>query len=95
MRNAGCVPRSSSPAICSTAPAWRSMMPGMLSTQGRVAMDAEAYDRARRIEQRAEDLFKRDYPSGPFARRLPHFGSSYPDPVGDHRRLAANELSNQ
>ena len=89
MRNAGCVPRNSTPA-------WRSMMPGMMSTQGRVAMDAEAYDRARRIEQRAEDLFKRDYPSGPFARRLPHFGSSYPDPVGDHyRRVAANELSNQ
>ena len=88
MRNAGCVPRNSTPA-------WRSMMPGMMSTQGRVAMDAEAYDRARRIEQRAEDLFKRDYPSGPFARRLPHFGSSYSDPVGDHRRLAANELSNQ
>ena len=88
MRNAGCVPRSSTPA-------WRSMMPGMMSTQGRVAMDAEAYDRAWRIEQRAEELFKRDYPSGSFARRLPHFGSSYPDPVGDHRRLAANELSNQ
>jgi len=48
-------------------------------------MDAEAYDRAWRIEQRAEELFKRDYPSGSFA-----------DPVGDHyRRLAANELSNQ
>jgi hypothetical protein len=69
---------------------------GMMSTQGRVAMDAEAYDRAWRIEQRAEELFKRDYPSGSFARRLPHFRSSYPDPVGDHyRRLAANELSNQ
>lgn len=27
-------------------------------------MDAEAYDRAWRIEQRAEELFKRDYPSG-------------------------------
>jgi hypothetical protein len=67
-----------------------------MSTQGRVAMDAEAYDRAWRIEQRAEELFKRDYPSGSFARRLPHFRSSYPDPVGDHyRRVAANELSNQ
>src|SRR6266478_3885634 len=89
MRNAGCVPCSSTPAICSTAPAWRPMMPGMMSTQGRVAMDAEAYDRAWRIEQRAEELFKRDYPSGSFARRLPHFRSSYPDPVGDHyRRLA-------
>jgi hypothetical protein len=41
MRNAGCVPRSSTPAICSTASAWRPMMPGMMSTQGRVAMDAE------------------------------------------------------
>ena len=59
-------------------------------------MDAEAYDRAWRIEQRAEELFKRDYPSGSFTRRLPHLRSSYPDPVGDHnRRLAANELSNQ
>ena len=37
-------------------------MPGMMSTQGRVAMDAEPYDRAWRIEQRAEELFKRDYP---------------------------------
>jgi hypothetical protein len=65
-------------------------------TQGRVAMDAEPYDRAWRIEQRAEELFKRDYPSGSFARRLPHFRSSYPDPVGDHyQRLAAKELSNQ
>ena len=62
----------------------------------RVAMDAEAYDRAWRIEQRAEELFKRDYPSGSFARRLPHFRSSYPDPVGDHyRRVAAKDLSNQ
>jgi len=96
MRNAGCVPRSSTPAICSTAPAWRPMMPGMMSTQGRIAMDAEPYDRAWRIEQRAEELFKRDYPSGSFARRLPHFRSSYPDPVGDHyRRVAAKELSNQ
>jgi len=25
-------------------------------------MDPEAYDRAWRIEQRAEELFKRDYP---------------------------------
>ena len=59
-------------------------------------MDPEAYDRAWRIEQRAEELFKRDYPSGSFARSLPHFGSSYHDPVGDHyRRLAANELRNQ
>ena len=55
-----------------------------------VAMDAEAYDRAWRIEQRAEELFKRDYPSGSFARRLPQFRSSYPDPVGNYyRRLAA------
>jgi hypothetical protein len=89
MRNAGCVPRSSTPAICSTAPAWRPMMAG-------IELDAQAYDRAWRIEQRAEELFKRDYPSGSFARRLPHFRSSYPDPVGDHyRRVAANELSNQ
>ena len=96
MRNAGCVPHSSTPAICSTAPAWRPMMPGMMSTQGKVTMDAEAHDRAWRIEQRAEELFKRDYPSGSFARRLPHFRSSYPDPVGDHyRRVAAKELSNQ
>jgi hypothetical protein len=62
MRNAGCVLRSSTPAICSTAPAWRPMMPGMMSTQGRIAMDVEAYDRAWRIEQRAEELFKHDYP---------------------------------
>jgi hypothetical protein len=59
-------------------------------------MDAEAYDRAWRIEQRAEELFKRDYPSGSFARRLPQFRSSYPDPVGDYyRRLAEKELCNQ
>ena len=43
-------------------------------------MDAEAYDRAWRIEQRAEELFKRDYPPGSFARRLPQFRPSYPDP---------------
>ena len=43
-------------------------------------MDAEAYDRAWRIEQRAEELFKRDYPSGSFARRLPLFRSSYSTP---------------
>ena len=68
----------------------------VMSTQGRVAMDADAYDRAWRIEQRAEELFKRDYPSGSFARRLPQFRSAYPDPVGDYyRRLAAKELSNQ
>ena len=59
-------------------------------------MDAEPYDRAWRIEQRAEELFKRDYPSGSFARRLPYFRSSYSDPVGDqYRRVAAKELSNQ
>ena len=53
-------------------------------------------DRAWRIKQRAEELFKRDYPSGSFARRLPRFPSSYPDPVADHyRRLAAKELSLQ
>jgi hypothetical protein len=70
--------------------------PDVMSTQGRVAMDADAYDRAWRIEQRAEELFKRDYPSGSFARRLPQFRSAYPDPVGDYsRRLAAKELSNQ
>jgi hypothetical protein len=80
MRNAGCVPRSSTGAICSTAPAWRPMMPGMISTQRRVAMDTEAYDRAWRIEQRAEELFERDYPSGSFARRLPLFRSSYSTP---------------
>jgi len=49
-----------------------------------------------RATQRAEELFKRDYPSGSFARRLPQFRSSYPDPVGDYyRRLAEKELSNQ
>jgi len=80
MRNAGCVPRSSPPAICSTAPAWRPMMPGMMSTQGRVAMDAEAYDRAWRIEQRAEELFKRDYPSGSFARGV-CLTSARPTPI--------------
>ena len=42
--------------------------PDVMSTQGRVAMDADAYDRASRIQQRAEELFKRDYPSGSFAR---------------------------
>lgn len=36
MRNAECVPRSSTRAICSTAPAWRPMMPGMMSTQGKL-----------------------------------------------------------
>jgi hypothetical protein len=61
-----------------------------------VAIDAEAYERAWRIELRAEELFKRDYPSGSFARRLPQFRSSYPDPVGDYyRRLAAKELSDR
>ena len=56
-------------------------------------MDAEAYDRAWRIEQRVEERFKRDYPTGSFARRLPQFRSSYPDPVGDYyRELAAQEL---
>jgi hypothetical protein len=70
--------------------------PDLMSIQGRVAMDADAYDRAWRIEQRAEELFKRDYPSGSFARRLPQFRSAYPDPVGDcYRRLAAKELSSQ
>jgi hypothetical protein len=59
-------------------------------------MDADAYDRAWRIEKCAEELFKRDYPSGSFARRPPQFGSAYPDPVGDsYRRLAAKQLSNQ
>ena len=61
-----------------------------------VAMDAEAYDRAWRIEQRAEELFKCDYPSGSFARRLLQFRSSYPDPVGEYyRQPAAKELSSQ
>jgi hypothetical protein len=36
-------------------------------------MDAEAYERAWRIELRAVELYKRDYPSGSFARRLPQF----------------------
>jgi hypothetical protein len=59
-------------------------------------MDAEAYDRAWRIEQRAEELFECQYPSGSFARRLPQFHSSYPDPVGDYyRRLAEKELSSR
>ena len=59
-------------------------------------MDAEAYDRAWRIERRAEELFKCRYPLGSFARRLPQFRSSCPDPVGYHyRRLAEKELSNQ
>ena len=59
-------------------------------------MDPEAYDRSWRIEQRAEELIKRHYPSGSFARRLPQFRSSYPDPVGDYyRRLATKELSNR
>ena len=96
MRNAGTDGASRIPAICSTARAWRHIGPDVMSTQGRVAMDADAYDRAWRIEQRAEELFKRDYPSGSFARRLPQFRSAYPDPVGDYyRRLAAKELSNQ
>ena len=70
--------------------------PDVMSTQGRVAMDADAYDRAWRIQQRAAELFKCHYPSGSFARRLPQFRSAYPDPVGDYyRRLAAKELSNQ
>jgi hypothetical protein len=70
--------------------------PDLMSIRGRVAMDADAYDRAWRIEQRAEELFKCHYPSGSFARRLPQFRSAYPDPVGDYyRRLAAKELSNQ
>ena len=87
---AGCIP-----AICPTARAWREIGPDRRLPRG-VAMDAEAYDRAWRIEQRAEELFKRDYPSGSFARRLPQFRSSYPDPVGDYyRRLATKELSNR
>jgi hypothetical protein len=56
-------------------------------------VDAVTYDRAWQIELRAEALFKQDYPTGSFARRLPQFQSSYPNPVGDHyRRLAAREV---
>jgi hypothetical protein len=33
--------------------------PDVMPTQGRVAMDADAYDRAWRIEKCAEELFKR------------------------------------
>jgi hypothetical protein len=96
MRNPGAGHAAAPRQFASTAPAWRRMMPGMMSTQGRVAMDAEAYDRAWRIKQRAEEPFKHDYPSGSFARRLAHFRSSYPDPVADHyRRLAAKGLSDQ
>ena len=64
-------------------------------------MDAEAYDRAWRIEQRAEELFKRDYSSGSFARRLPQFLSSNPDPVSEYycywlrRSCAVNDLRDQ
>ena len=58
-------------------------------------MDAEAYDRAWRIKRRAEELFKCRYPSGSFARRLPQFRSSYPDPVGDHYRRFGGEGAEQ
>jgi hypothetical protein len=59
-------------------------------------MDAEAHDRSWRIEQRAEELFKRDYPRDHSRGGCLSFRSSYPDPVGDYcRRLAAKELSSQ
>ena len=50
--------------------------------------DAEnsAYERAWQIELKVEELFRRDDPTGSFARRLPQFRSSCPDPVGDHYR---------
>ena len=53
----------------------------------------ENYEQQWAVEVYAEELFRRDYPSGSFTRRLPQFKSSYPDPVGDHyRRLARQEL---
>ena len=56
-----------------------------------MTMDAgkSAYERARQIELKVEGLFRRDYPTGSFARRLPQFRSSCPDPVGDHYRNLA------
>jgi hypothetical protein len=55
--------------------------------------DRDGYERAWQIELEAERLFKKDYPTGSFARRLPQFRSSYPNPVGDHyRRLARQQL---
>jgi hypothetical protein len=53
--------------------------------------DLADYERQWQIELEAERLFKRDYPTGSFARRLPQFRSSYPDLVGDHYRRLARE----
>ena len=50
------------------------------------------YERLWHIELLAEALFKQDFPSGSFARRLPQFRSSYPDPVGDFYRRKAQEV---
>jgi len=70
--------------------------PGFLHLRAREARfrptDAEksAYERTWRIELKAEELFRRDYPTDSFAGQLPQFRSSCPDPVGDHyRNLAA------
>jgi hypothetical protein len=58
-----------------------------------MSADPADHERQWRIELEAERLFKRDYPTGSFARRLSQFRSSYPDPVGDHyRRLAQEQL---
>lgn len=58
-----------------------------------IRVGGRAWDRAWQIELKAEELFKADYPTGSFARRLPQFRQSAPDPVGDYyRRLAADAL---
>lgn len=60
------------------------------------ARDQEKYERQWAIEQRAAELFRKDYPSGNMPARLPQFRFSYPDPVGDiYRRMAEKELDEE
>ena len=66
-----------------------------LSNAGRPYSQSE-YERLWQIELVAETLFLQDFPTGSFARRLPQFRSSSPDPVGDsYRRRAAATLAAQ
>jgi hypothetical protein len=52
------------------------------------------YDRLWQIELLAETLFLQDFPTGSFARWLPQFRASSPDPVGDcYRRRAVETLA--
>src|SRR5215472_18738720 len=56
-----------------------------------MTMDAgkSAHERARQIELKAEGLFRRDYPTGSFARRLPQIRSSCPRSSGRPLSLRA------